>query len=251
MSFWFFIWIIVSSFILVFTGWVFYILVRQKKAWKAFCSAHGLRFEPNALSASPSLGGVYKGYEVAAFTSEFLTPGGRTTRKLTAVEVNLTSRMPFSGAVASDGMVNVVEATGFGTQKSITHKSWEGRGGIYRADSVPMMDFYLKAERLDAIAALFSIPNAWVMAVFFEDKNVLRIDLPDPLDTKEKITKLLNRMVKIAQTLEVDEQEIKELRSLELQPPAVASKNKVTDTNKLPLGEEEAQKISIELEVEE
>ncbi|MDB2682893.1 hypothetical protein N9Z27_01405 [Alphaproteobacteria bacterium] len=211
MNIWVLIWLGVALTLLYFMGWNLLILYRQKKAWSIFADKEGLRYDAKNLSASPEMNGTYKDYTVSLFTGEHLAPDGRGSRKLAAIEVQLSSHMPFEAAMASGGMVSFVRELRFNEEVKIKHKNW--RKDYIAASNTPFaLQSYLTDERVEAIMSLVRVKNGWLILVFKGDTTLLRFDTADPLDKTGKIRAILNRMVDVAQVLELQAGESKQLK---------------------------------------
>jgi len=122
---WLFLWILLSLGLLGFTVWTLMILFQQKKTWRQFAKKNKLRYRNTAFMSSPQVNGMYKGYAVGIFTSEHETERGGTSRKLTAIEIEMDSRMPIEGAIGSGGMVRVVQSLGYSDEFKPDYDLWK------------------------------------------------------------------------------------------------------------------------------
>jgi len=211
MTIWFFIWLGIALILLYFMGWNMLIAYRQKQAWKAFADRESLRFKKGGFSDSPEMSGAYRDYTVSLFTGEHVIANGRTGRKLAAIELQLSSHMPFEGALASGGMVPLVRDLQFNEEVKPTHKSWK-KDYIASSNTPFALRSYLSDARIDALMSLVRVKNAWVIFVFKGDTSLLRFDTADPLDDVDKITAVVNRMVEAAKILELEAGESKVLK---------------------------------------
>lgn len=202
MSIWFLLWLFLSGALLYFLGWILYILVRQKQAWKIFAGQKKLRFKDGSLMASPEMSGTVDNYPVSFFVGEHLAKDARASRKLTALEIKLKSKMPFAGAMASGGMVPLIQSMQFKDEVRFDHPQWD-KNFIALSSSRLALMAYMNKERLDALTSLMRIRNGWVAFVFRDDLVLLRFDTPDPLETQEKLGKILQKMLSLAQILEL------------------------------------------------
>ena len=125
MTIWLFLWILLSLGLLGFTVWTLMILFQQKKTWRQFAKKNKLRYRNTAFMSSPQVNGMYKGYAVGIFTSEHETERGGTSRKLTAIEIEMDSRMPIEGAIGSGGMVRVVQSLGYSDEFKPDYDLWK------------------------------------------------------------------------------------------------------------------------------
>jgi len=218
LSVWFIIWLILSGALMYFSVWTFYILHRQKKSWKDFAKKHKLRYRAESLMAAPDINGVMDGYTLGVFTSEHMTADMRGTRKMTAVEVELSSAMPFDGAVASGKMTDLVQGLNYSEELRPAHKNWDV-SYIARSRNGAALEAYLTQERLDAVTSLMKVRNFWVIFIFQGENTLLRVDTFDPCDNPDKIEKIVRRLIRIARILELKEGEGARLQSQKRKPP--------------------------------
>lgn len=211
MSIWVFVWLLVSLALVYFSVWTIWIVLKQKQSWSRFAAKHKLRYSAPSLFTPPKVSGIYKGYPVMMFPCEHVMPDSRGTRKLMAIEVEMKSRMPTGGAVATGGMVSVVQELNF-TDESQIRQDWWDSSYIVRSEERDIMEMYLSEPRLRALAALAKIRNAWMIFVFRGNTTILRTDTPDPLDSEAKIEKILHKMIEVAKVLELEEGESKRLK---------------------------------------
>lgn len=214
MSVWFALWALVSIAILSFSGWTFYILFRQKAAWKAFAARNGLAYKAGAMMTSPEMNGSIEGYKFSFFTGEHMAQDLRSTRKMTAVEITLRSVLPLEGAVASGGMVPLVKALGFGAEILPRHESWNP-ACIAAGSNRFSLQAYLTDERVSALSKLMQARNVWVILIFRNDVTLLRVDTPGALETAEKLEKIKKALLAAAQIFEMKSGEASFLKTAE------------------------------------
>lgn len=176
--------------------------MRQKRAWKAFALKKKLRYTQSKFLASPEMSGVLDDYTSTFFTAEHQPPDGRNSRKMTALEISLSSRIPFEGGIASGGMVPLIRTIAFKEEFIPPMPDWD-KEWIACADNRNGIEAYLTPERLKALTGLMKIKNAWIILLFRKDVTLLRIDTADPLDSVDKLEKLSKFMVKSARALEL------------------------------------------------
>lgn len=223
MSIWFLLWLVLSASLLYFLFWTLYILYRQKGAWKIYAAKKNLRYVSKSLLASPELSGITNDYTVTVFTGEHGTEEGKGTRKLTAVEVNLASHMPFDGGIASGGMVPLVKSLNLKEEFVLPHAGWD-KNAIAASANRAALELYLTPARQEAIVSLMKMRNAWVILLFRGDVMLLRIDTPDPLDSPKKLDHILRRMTDTARLLELKSDEIEKLKAARTRTAQVAPK---------------------------
>ncbi|MFP4313677.1 MAG: hypothetical protein ACLFR0_05050 [Alphaproteobacteria bacterium] len=172
---------------------------------------------------SPKVHGVYKGYSVALFTGEHESERGASNRQMTAIEVELESRMPISGAVASGGMVGIVQELSYSDEYLPAYDFWNSEF-ITRSDDKYIMAEYLTEERAKVLCKLMDNKKFWVIFIFKGNDTVLRIDTADPFDSLEKLTKTMNEMIEIAAILELKKGESGRLKTMGAKRSAEAAR---------------------------
>lgn len=202
MSIWIILWLFLSGALIYFLGWTLFILFRQKQAWKGFSVRKKLRYRAHSMMASPEMSGSLDGYSINFLIGEHFTPDGRASRKLTAIEVQLKSHMPFEGGIASGGMVPVVQSTRMKEEIKPNHPKWD-KNYIASSSSGAALEAYLTPERIDALTSLMKIRNGWVILIFRAETFLLRFDTPDPLDSQQKLDKITDKIIEMARVLEL------------------------------------------------
>ncbi len=218
-SIWFLLWAVLSATLLYFLAWTMLILYRQKKAWKAYAKNKKLRYKASSFFSSPEISGVIDGYTVSLFTGEHQAAEARSARKLTAIEISLSSKMPFDGAAGSGGMLSIIKEMGFRDEVKPDFKGWDDEF-LARSDEKEAMRAYLTDERLKGIVELMGLKNAWTIVAFRDGVSLLRLDTPYPLDEAGKVDRILKRMLVVAKTLELGKGESGVLKSATLEKPA-------------------------------
>lgn len=232
MNVWFILWFLLSAALLFFAGWTFYIMYRQKESWRAFAKKYKLRYSAKKNFMSPEVSGVVDTMAVSLFTSDHVTQDARAARKMTAIEISLKSQMPFSGAIGSGIMVNIIQARAYKEEIRPAHPQWN-TSCILRTSNTAAMEAYLTPERLEALMALMKHKTDSGIFIFEPTENLLRLDTPDPLETLDKLEKLVKKLIKIAQALELKEGEGMRLS-------VVADKPRGTATKKLDAPDEDS-----------
>lgn len=212
-SIWFFLWLLISIGLLGFSVWTFIILMRQKKSWREFAKKHKLRYRNATLMSSPRLNGVYNGYTIGMFTGEHESERGGANRKLTAIEVELNSKMPISGAFASGGMVGIVQEMTYNNEFVPQQSGWDNEF-IARGDNKHVLDEYFDDKRALKLTELMKRKNFWVIFIFKGEDTILRVDTPEPFDSLDKLTKTIDDMIEVAKVLELNKGEGKRLLTI-------------------------------------
>ncbi len=206
MTIWFFLWLLLSLVLLFFLGWNLLITFKQKKAWQAFAADRGLRYKSDAFMRSPRLDGVVNGYTIGMFAAEHVRDSSRTSRKLTAIEIQLSSEMPFDGAVASAGMIELVKAMDFKEEITPNSTHWDKKH-VAITSYKAAMQAYLTDERVKALVGLMRMKNAWVILAFRNGVFLLRVDTPNALAESKVIDDVLAAMIKVAAVMELNDGE--------------------------------------------
>lgn len=211
MSFWFLLWVMISACLLGFLFWTILILMTQKKVWKNYAEKHKLRYKPNNFFDAPDMNGIIDTHSISLFSGEHSLPGERYTRKMTSMEIQLASKMPIDGGMASGGFVDIIEKLGFKEELEPQHSAWK-KSYIASADNKSVFDSFLTKERLDALLSLMKVEKFWVIFIFKEDTTLLRLDVSDPLGAYGKLDKIVKALIKVAQTLELRDGEADRLK---------------------------------------
>lgn len=241
-SIWFFLWLLISIGLLGFSVWTFIILMRQKKSWKEFAKKHKLRYRNATLMSSPRLNGVYQGYTIGMFTGEHESERGGANRKLTAIEVELNSKMPISGAFASGGMVGIVQEMTYNHEFVPQYSGWDNEF-IARGDNRHVLEEYFDDKRALKLTELMKRKNFWIIFIFKGEDTILRVDTPEPFDNLEKLTKTIDDLIEAAAILELNKGEGKRLMTIRSKH---AEEKAVLD-----IEEDDLALMSLELEEEE
>lgn len=228
MSIWFFVWLVLSLALLAFVIWTAFIIYRQKQAWKAYAAKHSLRYKENRFYDSPEMEGIMGNYTVSFFTGEHPSTDVRRTRKLTAIEIQLSSMLPVEGGVASGGLVDFIRNFKYKDESRINHPRWE-KSYIAVSEQKNILENYLTPPRLEAVLDLMEVEHAWFILIFRGDIALLRIDVPEPLDSDDVIDGIVSKMLKAAEVLELDEAEIRRLKSEKARKPEKEVEIKVED----------------------
>lgn len=200
--FYFVMWILISCFLLGFWFWSFYVLYKQKSAWKNFAEKRKLRYVAGGFYDSPGIEGVVDDYTLAIFTADHSQLDERSQRKLSSVEVALHSAVPVNTYLGTGRMVGILKAMNLPQEYKPEHIGWDDSFAICSAEqAVPPA--YFTPERLDAILSLTKIKNLWVVVLFFEGRGLLRVDLPDPVVDERRLDILIKKLVEVARILEL------------------------------------------------
>ncbi len=169
-----------------------------------------MRYHSTALFETPVINGVVDGYSVSMFASEHSELDERSKRRLTAIEVNLQTTLPFSVAVASGGMVHVVSLMNFRHEYKPNIKGWDDSNSLQTND-LKLAQAYFTEDRLKKIINLMKINKAWIVLLFTEEQGILRLDTPLPIDSPKEIDVLIKQLINVARALELKKGEDKDL----------------------------------------
>ena len=183
--------------------WTAAIALMQKRAWRAFAAAHGLRFTPGKLMDCPQISGTYGGLPVSLFGSEHIRPEGRSARKRMAVEVSIPGTGPTRTILACGEMVHFARALGdpFGAEFAVEGGPWDAATRVARAADAGAARAFLTRRRLAALDRLMRTPHGWVTFVLGESENILRLDTADPMETAQRLEACVKAMVAAARVL--------------------------------------------------
>ena len=203
-------WFILSVILLGFWGWTVYVVIKQKNAWKLYADKRKMRFHSNGILETPSISGSVDGYRVTIFPSEHSELDARSQRRLTAIEISLHTSIPIQSAIASGGMVPVIEKLHFKYEYRPPAKKWEDSYVIRTADR-DLTEAYLTDDRVTRLIELMKVDKAWIIFLALNDTCLLRLDTPLPLDNPKKLDSTIKQLVAAAQALDLEDGEEKDL----------------------------------------
>ena len=210
MSIYIIVWFLISAFLLGFWVWSGYMSYKQKKAWRFFADKKKMRYHSAAFFQSPTISGVVDEYSVSVFPGEHEAADTRFSRNLTAIEVNLHSKLPTRAAIGSGGMVNVIDALGLMQEFKPPVKGWDD-SYIIRCEYLGIAQNYLNDDRLNILINLMRLEKAWVIVLFNGSEGLLRLDTPRPIDTPKEMDVLVKQMITVAKALELNKGEERDL----------------------------------------
>ena len=210
MNIFFIIWLFISLFLLGFWGWTLLVVVRQKQAWKFYADKRDMRYHDMGMFSTPMVSGAVDGYGVSLFASEHSELDERSQRRLTAIEISLQSDYPFICAVASGAMVSVVDAFDIRHEYKPQVKGWDN-SYILRSSDIKMGRAYFADDRLEKMIDLMKIDKASVILAIIQDRGILRLDTPYPIDNPKELDELIKKMIVVARALELKKGEDKDL----------------------------------------
>jgi len=210
LSVFFYLWVFISLFLLGFWGWTLLVVTQQKRAWKLFAEKRKMRYHDTGMFSTPMVSGAIESYGVSLFASEHSELDARSYKRLTAIEVSLQSNFPFTSVVASGGMVGVVDAFDIRHEYKPTVKGWDN-SYVLRTSDLNMAHSYFTDERIKNVVELMKKDKVWVILAIIEDRGILRLDTPYPIDNPKDLDALIKQMIEIARSLEIKKGEDKDL----------------------------------------
>ncbi len=202
MSLSFLLWLFIFVFFAGFWAWTSYITMRQIKAWKLYANKRNLRYHSNGILDTPSVTGAVDGYKISIFASEHSELDARSQRRLTAIEISMHTGLPVPAAIASGGMVPVIEPLDLHQEFKPQHKKWDD-SYIIRTRDNKVVGHYLEEERVDKLVALMGKDKVWLVLLFLSDTGLLRMDTPLALDDPREVDKAVKQLIDLAKVLEL------------------------------------------------
>lgn len=204
---WFFIWIVLSTFILSVFAWSVQILLKQKKAWKAYAAKMNLSYTGGAkFMSSPTVTGKIKNYPVSLFTSQQAAADIRGQRFSTIIEIALGSGMPDNGVAGTAAMAELINGLNMPHAFVPTDKNWDPTW-LIRTRSLSMMERYMTQARIDALKRIFKMNILSALFIFDQQEGVFRIETADALSDGEKLEKIMSGLIQQIDILAVNRAE--------------------------------------------
>lgn len=230
----FVLWLLITVFLLGFAGWTNYILFNQKRVWKAFAAKKSLRYRSNALLESSDVSGAYEGFQLTIFATDHGMGDVRSRKVMSTIEVSLKSSLPSPCAVASGGMVKLVESLELTQEYRPDHPAWD-ISFIARTRDQSVLETYLTPARVEALARMMKRKKCWMILIFSGEMGLLRLDTSDALDKGPELEKLVEAMITLARVLELEAGEDKIIATRkkreEPKPNTLRVDEKIIDTS--------------------
>ncbi len=198
----FILWASVTFFLLGFWGWTTFTLYQQKTAWKAYAKKNQLRYRPNRMLDSGEVSGSLDGYQVTMFATDHGIGDVKSRRVMSTIEISLKSSLPTACAVASGGMVKLVEELGLTQEYRPDSPDWDV-SFIARSREEEILKTYLTNERIRLLSKVMKRQRSWTILIFAEHMGLLRMDTSDPLESFKKVDTLLRELITVAKALEL------------------------------------------------
>lgn len=205
---WLFIYILFVVLVVAFFFWSAITVLRQKKTWSEFAKKHDLIYrKPARIMDSASVEGVYHDYRINLLCEAYVDQHGRGMQtQVTVLEVLFNQGMPCAGAIGNVHAAPTVEYLRYGTPYVPKMEGWNKNHLITAVDHEFLAE-YLNNARLEKINKFLNMPNATTMFVFDGNDSFLRVEIKDPMMELEKLERLVNKLVRLGDSLKLSPQE--------------------------------------------
>lgn len=237
----------ITIFLIVFWLWSIVVLAQQKSTWKQFAKRKDLRYRGGKMFESPDVSGAIEDYKITLFTSEHQSEQSTLERRLTSIEISLHTSLPISSAIASGGMVKIVDELNFHHEFRPDVKGWDN-SYVVRSRDNDIMKAYLTDSRLRSLVKLMKIKNVWIILIFAAGQGLLRLDTPDPLYDVRKLDDHVKSLLEAAKILELTKAEISGFEKKKAIPKVSPAKPRTMDISDI---SENNGGISLQLEDED
>lgn len=199
---WFFIWILLSIFIIGVTAWSLRILLEQRMTWRAFAKKNNLNFRTGrSFFVSPVVSGTIGPYGFGLFSEERPTNDARGSRFNTVIEIALRQGMPVPGVIGTAGMAPVIESLDNLTQTlTLDDPEWDSQWVIRTTDTTAMETFLTPARR-DVIKKVFRMKIMAALFIFDDKDAVFRLETADPLQKLDRLEKIVRMLIHQAEVM--------------------------------------------------
>lgn len=203
MNIWFVIWVFVATFILGTSVWSYSILLRQKRAWETFAKKCDVRFQSSAILKSPTLNGMFNGFEIEIFSDQPISGKFREGGARTIFQITLKTLLPTSGVIASKAFKNFIDGMSL-TEKFVGEGNTALSPEVYnKVVSAELMTPYMTRERVAAFNALLNIKSSPAIFLFGDTETLLRIESADPFEDPARLEKFVTKVTDAAKIISV------------------------------------------------
>ncbi|PZQ47881.1 MAG: hypothetical protein DI551_02650 [Micavibrio aeruginosavorus] len=199
---WVFLWVILSSILIIASVWSLRILLSQKKAWAAYAKSKNFTYNAGTFMGPAEMSGVIGDYKLSFFTAEREGGDVRTRRLMTALEINLTEPVADGCVMGTQEMLPFMQSLEYLKPMQLEHPGWEKNFFAF-VRYEPVVRAYLTPERLDAYTAILGTKNADVLIIFNDTQLVLRLETSDPMQNADKIDKIVKRLLALCDKVRV------------------------------------------------
>ncbi len=219
MNIWFFVWVVLTVFILGMFFWSAEILFKQKKAWRKLALKLGLSYTPNSLLKSPRIEGVYNGYSVLLYSEE--QPSNDSSRKIfrSVMLIGFQEGFPTGAALASAGRRDFIEALKVEEVHKPEYKGWNGSVVFHTQDDETLSKF-MNEKRYAALNKLMNLKDKETILIFDDKEGYYRMETFDPLTDDGVVLKMLDKFTSELEVLRPTKEDKK------LYPKSKPSKSK-------------------------
>lgn len=188
---WFFIWFVVSIFILGIFGWSVRILLQQKSAWQGFAKKMNLTYQqPKGFLVSPVVTGAIGPFGFALFSEPQATADSRGQRYTSILEFSLRQGLPAIGAVGTAQVMNRLEGFPGDKPVAVADKDWDANWFV-RTDNVGITEKYLTPSRIEFLRKVFRLKIIAGFFLYTPEDAILRLETADPLNSVERLEKVV------------------------------------------------------------
>lgn len=210
---WIFLWVVLSAILLGSTLWSFQILRRQKQAWEIYAKSKNFTYKAGTTMGPAEMSGVIGDYKLSFFTVEKPSDNARSTRYLTAVEIELTEPVVDGGVAGTKEMLPFMQSLQGLKPFKIESPLWEeGLFAFIRYEAIGKA--YFTQDRIEAAVSLLKTRNADAIIVFSGQQLVLRLETSDPMKDSAKIDKIVTRAIGLCDKLRTTPEQRKEYVAL-------------------------------------
>lgn len=210
---WVAIWLVLSCFLLSFVGWTLYVLLQQKRAWKAFAEKNNLSYRGGKMMESPTVQGHYGKRMFSMYTDIQPTKDVRGQRYVSVIEFQMGDGMPTGAIIATKELREFSDHLIFHEIYVPDLKEWSP-DYISKTRDKKNLKEYLTDDRARILSKLFKMKNAVVLFFFDELDCVLRVETTDPLRNAAHLQKIVEQIFKVVQVLTPGVEEKKRFKQL-------------------------------------
>lgn len=210
---WIFIWVVLSAILIGASLWSLRILLTQKDAWDKYAKSKNLTFKRGTFMGPAEMSGVIDAYKISFFTAERSSADIRAKRYVTVIEISLGEGLFDGGAMGTKEMLPFMQSLDRLHPYKIEGNGWEDGLFAFVKHDLPAQT-YLTADRVETIANLLKTKNADVILVFNHQELVLRLETSDPMQSADKIDKIVKRLLGLTDKLRIPAEERAALKAM-------------------------------------
>lgn len=152
--------------------------------------------------------GNYRGYRIGLFSEGKIEENRRGfVRFRTVIEVIFGENMPTRGAFGNTDANGVVQYLNYGTTYIMDEKPNWDKNYLITTEDHEFLKEYLTPTRLKGLNSFFKLNKTTTMFVFNERDSFLRLETANPLTEPERVEKLINKIVHLAEALKLSKTE--------------------------------------------